>query len=92
MESWSCNRPTSQFPEFGGGLHRKGYPIESKVKAIGYAQPVVEGERGRGGTVILTYVTTALGILDKATLASWIKNRSTYEKEVQAATAAPLMC
>ena len=35
----------------------------------------------------MSYATRALGISDKATLASWITNRSAYEKEVQRATA-----
>ena len=59
-----------------------------RLKAIGYAQSVVEGGWGPGGTVALTHASRALGILDKATLAPWIKNRFTYEREVQAATAA----
>ena len=80
--------PDFPIPEFGGGPHRKRCPIELKPKAIGYAQSVLEGGRRPGGTVGLTYVTSALGILDEATLASGIKNRSTCEKEVQAATAA----
>ena len=77
------------------------YLVEFKLKAVGYARCVLEGGRG-SDTVGLTYVTRALGILDEATLVSWIKNwstykkelaswiksRSTYEKEVQAATAA----
>ena len=71
-----------------GGPHRKRYPIESKLKAVGYAQSVVEGGGGPGDTVGLTSATRALGILDKATLASWVKNRPTYEKEVQAAATA----
>ena len=80
--------PDFPIPEFGGGLYLRKYPIEFKPKAIGYAQSVVGGRRGPGGTVGLTSATRALGSLDKAMLASWIKNRSTHEKEVQAAAAA----
>ena len=85
-ESWS--ETAFPIPEFGGGLHRKRYVIEFKLKVIGYAPSVVEGGRRPGGTVGWTYDTGALEILDKAALASWIKNRSTYEKEARAATAA----
>ena len=64
--------PDFPIPEFGGGPHRNGYPIEFKLKAIGYSQSVVEGGRGPGGAIDFTYVTRAPGILDKATLATWI--------------------
>lgn len=75
--------PDFAIPEFGGGSHRKRYPLDFKLNAIKYAQSVVEGGRGPGGTVGITYATRALGISDKATLAAWIKNRATFEKEVQ---------
>ena len=73
--------------EFGGGPKRKRYPLEFKLTAIGYAQSVVEGGKGPGSTVGLSYATRVLGVSDKATLAAWIQNRSTYEEEVQQATA-----
>ena len=57
--------PDFPIPEFGGGPHRKRYPIEFKPKAIGYAQSVVEGGRETGGTVGLTYATRALGMSNK---------------------------
>ena len=75
--------PDFEIPEFGGGSKRKRYPLDFKLNAIKYAQSVVEGGRGPGGTVGITYATRALGISDKATLAAWIKNRVTFEKEVQ---------
>ena len=53
-------QPDFPLAEFGGGPHRKRYPIESKLKAIGCAQSVIEGERGPGDIVGLTYVTRAL--------------------------------
>ena len=51
--------------EFSGRPHGKRYPAEFKLKAFGYAQSVVEGGRGPGGTVGLRHATRALGILDK---------------------------
>lgn len=75
--------PDFAIPEFGGGSQRKRYPLEFKLNAIRYAQSVVEGGRGPGGTVGITYATKALGISDKATLSAWIRNRATLEKEVQ---------
>lgn len=75
--------PDFEIPEFGGGSKRKRYPLDFKLNAIKYAQSVVEGGRGPGGTVGITYATRALGISDKATLAAWIKNRATFEKEVR---------
>lgn len=47
-----------------------------KLKSIEYAHFVVEGGKGPGGTVGLSYATRAMGISDKATLVSWIKNQS----------------
>lgn len=77
--------PDFEIPVFGGGAHRKRYPLDFKLNAIKYAQSVVKGGRGPGGTVGISYASRVLGISDKATLAAWIKNRDVFEKEVQCA-------
>ena len=71
----------------GGGLRRKIYRLGFKLKAVEFAQSVVEGGKGPGSTVGISYATQALGIADEATLAAWIKNRSIYHEQVQQAVA-----
>lgn len=68
---------------------RKRYPLEFEVKGIGFVQFVVEGRKGPAGTVVLGCATRVGIIPDKPTLATWIENRSTYEKEVQQAIVVP---
>ena len=50
--------------------------FEFKLKTIAYAQSEFKDGKGPGGTVGLSYATRAMGISDKATLVSWIKNQS----------------
>lgn len=82
-EKLELKPPDFEVPDFGGGSKRKRYPLDFKLNAIKYAQSVVEGGRGPGGTVGVSYATRVLGISDKASLSSWIKNSATFKKEVQ---------
>lgn len=56
--------PDFEILEVGGGLHCKRYLLEIKLKAIEYAQFVVEDGKGPAGTVGISYATRALGTAD----------------------------
>lgn len=72
------------FPiEIGGGKKRKRYSLSFKLNAINYALNKVLGGRGEGGTVGVSYATRQLGIPERTTLSSWIKNKATFEEEVE---------
>ena len=76
--------PDFEIPGFGGGSHRKRYPLEFKLKAIEYAQSVVEGGKGTGGTVGLSCSTRAFVIARQGN-AGIVDQKPVYVREGGAA-------
>ena len=74
----------SEIPEFGDGSHRQRYPLEFKLKAIEYAQSVVEGGKGTGGTVGLSCSTRAFVIARQGN-AGIVDQKPVYVREGGAA-------